>query len=78
MQGLKITASDGTFSFLPGQQITELKGASSGLLTDVYFVGNDGTPDTTPVAAYDGSNDRYEYGYLEENGTMHSVLRNFP
>jgi hypothetical protein len=86
MECLKITASNGTYQIVPDSNVVNIGCAAnsnnnSGKITSVKYLNgaNAAAPTLTvvaTVAAWDGTNTKYEYGCLTETGELHVYLTN--
>ncbi len=77
MQTLKITATDGTSKLVPLDNVLELVVSTDFLITSVSYITNLNTPTTVAVAAYNGANDKYEYGHLEDGYIFSAHVANY-
>ncbi len=77
MQTLKITATDGTSKLVPLDNVLELVVSDNFLITSVSYITNLNTPTTVAVAAYNGINDKYEYGHLTEGYIFCAHVANY-
>lgn len=89
MHMLKITSSDGTSVLIPEKNVLQVSVATPVTTTQPFVTGRitavkylDGTNAAAPVttvvtvAAYNGSNTKYEYGCLLESGQFNPYLKN--
>ena len=77
MQILKITASNGTSKLIPYDNVLELVVNTNYFITSVSYINNVNTPVTVSVAAYNGTNDKYEYGHLEDGYIFSAHVANY-
>jgi hypothetical protein len=77
MQTLKITATNGTSKLIPLDNVLELVVSADFLITSVSYINNVDTPVTVSVAAYNGTNDKYEYGHLEDGYIFSAHVANY-
>jgi hypothetical protein len=77
MQTLKITATNGTSKLIPLDNVLELVVDTNFFITSVSYVNNANSPTTVAVAAYDGTNDKYEYGHLEDGYIFSAHVANY-
>lgn len=77
MQTLKVTATDGTSKLIPLDNVLELVVDTTFLITSVSYINSINTPVTVAVAAYNGTNDKYEYGHLEDGYVFSAHVANY-
>ena len=80
--GLKITATTGIITFIPGDNVVQLMTDVNGILSSVSYVqATDGTVTTIPGIPIhqQGTNSKYEYGVMHPDGFMQAPapLRNY-
>ena len=77
MQSLKITTTAGVSTLVPLDNVLSLTVSASNLITSVSYVTAAGTPTTVAVSAYNGTNDKYEYGHLTEGYIFCAHVANY-
>ncbi len=77
MQSLKITTTANVSTIVPLDNVLSLTVSAANLITSVTYVNTAGTPTTVAVAAYNGTNDKYEYGHLTEGYIFCAHVANF-
>lgn len=77
MQSLKITTTAGVSTLVPLDNVLSLTVSANNLITSVSYVTSAGTPTTVAVAAYNGANDKYEYGHLTEGYIFCAHVANY-
>ncbi len=77
MQSLKITTTAGVSTLVPLDNVLSLTVSADNLITSVSYVNTLGTPTTVAVSAYDGTNDKYEYGHLTEGYIFCAHVANY-
>jgi hypothetical protein len=82
LEGLKITATDGTATFVPSNDVQHVKTAAptgnspfvQGKITEVKY--NAGATTVPAIAAWNGANILYEYGGYDHSGIFVRALSN--
>jgi hypothetical protein len=77
MQTLKVTATNGTSKLIPLDNVLELVVDTNFFITSVSYVNNVNTPVTVAVVAYNGANEKYEYGHLEDGYVFSAHVANY-
>ncbi len=77
MQSLKITTTAGVSTLVPLDNVLSLTVSAANLITSVTYVNTSGTPTTVAVAAFNGTNDKYEYGHLTEGYIFCAHVANY-
>jgi len=77
MQSLKITNTSGVSTIVPLDNVLSVTVSAANLITSVSYVNTLGAATTVSVAAYDGTNDKYEYGHLTEGYIFCAHVANY-